>query len=58
MTISEYEEKMKIGKPAQARVHGVLRGGFLVGEKFYFFGIEQSCTDDYSELKVYEENRK
>lgn len=52
MTTAEYECETRDGKPAQARVRGILRGGFLVGTTFYYFGICPEKTDDYTDLQI------
>lgn len=38
MTYQEYDALQNVGKQAQAFVGGTLRGGFVVGDEFFFVG--------------------
>ncbi len=57
LTIADYTAKRQNpkAKPAQARVHGILRGGFLLGKYFYYFGKtpERAPIENTSELQVH-----
>ena len=53
MTITEYEAKRINSKPAQARVSGILRGGFLVDDEFYYFSMQPERTTRYTELEIF-----
>jgi hypothetical protein len=41
MTFQEYDALQNIGKQAQAFVGGTLRGGFVVGDEFFFVGARR-----------------
>jgi len=41
MTYQEYDNLQRIGRQAQAYVGGTLRGGFVVGDEFFFVGARR-----------------
>jgi hypothetical protein len=45
MNIVEYENKRNQGEPAEARVYGILRGGFIADNEFYFFACAKDILD-------------
>lgn len=60
-----YDEMQKAGKPAEMSVNGILRGGFVVDDLFYFCGAinsvglcEVDTNDTVKLLDSIEENRQ
>lgn len=56
MTYQEYDALEAKGKPAQAFVGGTLRGGFVLGDDFYFVGArrEKVPVSSVRDLKIHE----
>jgi hypothetical protein len=59
MNHKEYNKETEGGKLAEASVYGIKRGGFIVGEWFYFHSNMPGKVplSDCSELKEVEDKR-